>query len=396
MFESVSRGQPGLDLAQLIQTYGPAGGFTLPPGAPVQQPGMINSSGMVKNADGTSSFPDTPRLGLFAAGRQPASPAAPMMADREPLNLGAPPPDQLSGTRPIGTPGIGDGLPGAIPMDPRVRKATAPHFFENGGLGQKLAMAIGPALMAAGGNQAGANQVIANFQRQKEWAAEQVRQRQQDQFAREKFGWEMRKDMRPEIRSVGRSVVSVPFEGDPSVVYQAPTDAEQYAATLGLNEGDEGYADAVMDYTLRSNGPTAYEQRRALEDQRFGNRVNLRGVPTYANLHPRTGGAGRGNGGAPRPPNSVSAAIAPIVAKLASGATLTSAEQSALALYNRGGRGGVKPTLPINPMTPAPRPSAPRLPIKQAGPVRVSSPAEARKLKPGTQFITPDGKLKVR
>jgi hypothetical protein len=34
--------------------------------------------------------------------------------------------------------------------------------------------------------------------------------------------------------------------------------------------------------------------------------------------------------------------------------------------------------------------------IQSVAPVRVSSPAEARALKPGTTFMTPDGRLKVR
>lgn len=126
-------------------------------------------------------------------------------------------------------------------------------------------------------------------------------------------------------------------------MYQAPSDAEQYASTLGLNEGDEGYADAVMDYTLRSNGPTAYEQRRQLEDQRFGNRVSLRGVPTYANLHPRTGGRGGGNGGGPKPPRNTGNVYAPILEKLSKGIPLTAGEQQVLSYYGRGrGRGKIR------------------------------------------------------
>ncbi|MGE0776634.1 MAG: hypothetical protein AB7G25_13075 [Sphingomonadaceae bacterium] len=347
MFNSVARSTP--DLNTLIRMYGPQGGLDAPPRpvAPVNSVAMPNGP--------TAQ----PRFGGFQ-----------------------PPPDRLSGTNPIGT-----DLQQPLPNDPRVDKAMAPRFFESGGLGQKLAMILGPTLMAAGGNQAGANQMIGNFQRQKEWTAEQARQRMQDRIEADKWQWQQRKDTRPDIRTVNGQIVAVPFEGDPTVIHQAPTDAEQYATTLGLNPGDEGYADAVMDYTLRSNGPTAYGQRSQLEDQRYGNRVNLRGMPTYANLHPRTGG--RGTNSPPRTPRSVNEAVAPLLQKLSRGEQLTPAEQQALSYYNRGGRGSGKPSI-------TPRPAAPRLPIKQTGPVRVSTPEEARRLKPGTQFVTPDGKVKVR
>jgi hypothetical protein len=409
VFNSASR-NPGIDLAQLIQMFGPQGGLGLPQAAG-RQPGRINPAGMEKNADGTSSFPSAPPQlkapgtpGMFAAGRQVAPvnsvamPNAPMAQPRfsgfEPTPPG--PPDQLFGTNPIGTPGIGDGLPGAIPMDRRVSQATAPRFFDKGGAWKPTLGILADAMSTLGGGKPTYGPAMLDQQKREQ---EQQRWQAEQDLTRQKFDWEKKKGMRPDIRAVGRSVVSVPFEGDPSVLYQAPSDGEQYAASLGLSEGDDGYADAVMDFTLRSNGPTAFGQRRRLEDQRYGNRVNLKGVPTYANLNSRAGG-GRGNGGAPRPPASVSAAVAPLIAKLASGQPLSAGEQQALAYYNRGGRGG-KPTLPISPgpAGPAPippRPAAPRLPIKQAGPVRVSTPEEARRLKPGTPFITPDGKQKVR
>jgi hypothetical protein len=411
MFASAARKPPGLDIESILQALGqPQPGMTptyVPQlggnasGPTFTQPAPLNSSGAVPRGrppmlpSGHSPLPQPPsRLGSNHI-TVPAS--GNMQPAREPLNFGAPPPDQLYGTNPIGTPGIGDGI---ISSDPRVTKALQPGFFGKGGKGWTIMGILGDAMAAAGGGQA--TYMPAMLERQKR-EQEQQRWMAEQKVAQAKFDWEKRKDMRPDVKVLGRTAISIPFEGDPSVLYQAPSDAENYAATLGFQEGDEGYADAVMDYTLRSNGPTAYEQRRQLEDQRYGNRVNLRGVPTYANLHPRTGGGGRGNGGGPRPPTSVGGAVAPLVAKLARGEQLTPSEQQALSYYSRGGRGGGKPTLPINP-SPAsagpapipPRPAGPRLPVRQSGPVRVSTPAEARRLKPGTQFITPDGKLKVR
>jgi hypothetical protein len=385
MFATATRKPPGLDIDSILQALGqPQPGMTPPYVAQGNGP-----TGMVKNADGTSSFPSTfsaPRFnapgapGMFAAGRPP------MIAEREPLNFGAPMPDDILGTKPIGTPGIGDGV---IPSDPRIAKAMQPKFFGKGGKGWTIMGILGDAMAAAGGGQP--TYLPAMQERQKR-ELEQQRWLAEQKVAQAKFDWERRKDMRPDVKVLGRTAISIPFEGDPSVLYQAPSDAEQYASTLGLSEGDEGYADAVMDYTLRSNGPTAYEQRRQLEDQRYGNRVSLRGVPTYANLHPRTNGRGSGNGGVPKPPRNTSNVYAPILDKVRQGIPLTPGEQQALSYYRRGGG---KPTLPINPGPPAPRPASPRLPIKQAGPVRVSTPEEARRLKPGTQFVTPDGRVKV-
>jgi hypothetical protein len=395
MFATATRKPPGLDIDSILQALGqPQPGMTPPYVAQGNGP-----TGMVKNADGTSSFPSTfsaPRFnapgapGMFAAGRPP------MIAEREPLNFGAPMPDDILGTKPIGTPGIGDGV---IPSDPRIAKAMQPKFFGKGGKGWTIMGILGDAMAAAGGGQP--TYLPAMQERQKR-ELEQQRWLAEQKVAQAKFDWERRKDMRPDVKVLGRTAISIPFEGDPSVLYQAPSDAEQYASTLGLSEGDEGYADAVMDYTLRSNGPTAYEQRRQLEDQRFGNRVSLRGVPTYANLHPLTSGRGGGNSGGPKPPRNTGNVYAPILEKLSKGIPLTAGEQQVLSYYGRG-RGRGKDPAPFNPAPTAPRlpsaqprPSAPRAPVRQSGPVRVSTPAEARKLKPGTVFITPDGQQKVR
>ena len=313
--------------------------------------------------------------------------------ERVPLNFGAAPPDDIFGTKPIGTPGIGEGLPGAIPMDARVNKALQPKFFDKNGAWRDVLGILGDAMAAAGGGQA--TYMPMKLDQQKRWQDQQRWQAEQ-KMAQSKWDWEKKKDMRPDVKVLGRTAISIPFEGDPSVLYQAPTDADQYAASLGFNEGDEGYADAVMDFTLRSNGPTAYGQRRELEDQRYGNRVNLRQVPTYANLHPRNGARGGngngGTGGVPRPPRNTSNVYAPILDKMRRGIALTPGEQQVLSFYGR--RGG-KGTSPL-PITPAPSPVSPRVPSpKSGGPVRVSSPREARNLPPGTEFMTHDGRIKV-
>jgi hypothetical protein len=116
-------------------------------------------------------------------------------------------------------------------------------------------------LAVAAGGQAG---YWPGVQKNREWQAKQKRQEAEDAFEREKFAWQKKKDSRPEVRAVGRSIVSLPFEGLPKVVFSAPSDAESYAASLGLKEGDEGYSDAIMDYVLKSSGPTASERHSHL------------------------------------------------------------------------------------------------------------------------------------
>ena len=357
-----------VDLGSLLRLFGPAGGLGQP------QP----AQSVVSAVSGVPA-----RSGMFGgANRQMAQAALPSPAPREPLNFGAPPPDDVFGTKPItSTIPIRDLAP-----DPRVAKALQPRPFDKGGRGWQILGILGDALATAGGAQPTYMPAMRERQR---LAAEQQRWDAEQQMNRAKLAWEIRKDMRPDVRSVGRSVVSVPIEGDPKVLFTAPTDAEQYAANLGLNPGDDGYSDAIMDATLRGSGPTAFAQRRSLEDQRYGHRVDLRGVPTYANLHPRPAGGGSSNTGTPRPPRSVGEAVAGIVQKLARGEQLTPGEQGALALYNRRRTG--MPTAPL-PALPTALPG----PASGASPVRVTSPDQARSLPPGTQFITPDGRVKVR
>lgn len=98
------------------------------------------------------------------------------------------------------------------------------------------------------------------------------------------------------------------FFGDGNGVYQAPTRGQQYAQTLGLEPGSEGYATALRDQEMGAQGPTAVsnnaaleksrqqwrasmEQQRqqgrtSLEGMRQRNRVDLRGVPTPGRLSP--------------------------------------------------------------------------------------------------------------
>ncbi len=136
-----------------------------------------------------------------------------------------------------------------------------------------------------------------------------------------------------------------PATGTANVVYDGHSDAEDYAAALGLDPSTPEYGKAVQDYVLRGNGPTAFDYDRQLEGVRQGNRVALRQMPTYGQTHPRPS-APRAGGGAPRVPNTLAGAVAPLLVKMASGKPLTPAEQSALSQYQsmRGGGGRGRPS----------------------------------------------------
>lgn len=91
-------------------------------------------------------------------------------------------------------------------------------------------------------------------------------------------------------------------------IYQAPTRGQQYAKSLGFNEGTNSYSDAIRDQELGANGPTAFgnqqtmqnareaqaiemerlrqQGRIGMEGVRQGNRMDVRGTPTYRDQNP--------------------------------------------------------------------------------------------------------------
>lgn len=58
-------------------------------------------------------------------------------------------------------------------------------------------------------------------------------------------------------------------------LYDAPTDAQVYAGSLGYQSGSPDYTGAIRDYVLRSNGPTAVQSRFGLENLRTDGRQRL-------------------------------------------------------------------------------------------------------------------------
>ncbi|MGH6697584.1 MAG: hypothetical protein ACREBX_20135 [Sphingopyxis sp.] len=127
----------------------------------------------------------------------------------------------------------------------------------------------------------------------------------------------------PDFATVNNRRVRIdPTTGQADVLYAAPQDFDDYAASLGAEPGTPEYDRLVQDYVLRGSGPTAtdnyntreewrQDNRLELEGERQGNRIGLqdrrqtgqralKATPSYrqANpLPPRTGSRSGGGGG---------------------------------------------------------------------------------------------------
>lgn len=272
------------------------------------------------------------------------------------------------------------------PVDISKTKVRGPAFNEPGGWGERIQL-LAASLMNAGGNPMGAQSIyqrLSTRQRQQfEQRQQQAMWSRQDAQRAEDRQWQVEdRDARqnaPQYFMSGRDRVQYnPATGDSSVVYDGPEDYEAYAGSLGLQPGDEGYDTALQDFVLRSGGPTAMAGREALEGVRQANRVQMRGVPTYRDLHPRAA-APRAGGDSPSR-QTMAGTMAPILAKVSRGETLTPGEQQAWSMYRprRAAKGGQ-----------AQQGSA-------DNPVPVTTRDEAMRLPAGTYFRNPQGKVMRR
>jgi hypothetical protein len=237
-----------------------------------------------------------------------------------------------------------------------------PGFLGKGGLGWDILGTLADMAAGAGGQQG------------TYWATKRADKLRADELARldaqrrEDRQWQIEdrdyKANLPQYFNSGRDRVQFnPATGESEVVYDGQEDFQQYADSLGLIPGTLEYNNAQQDYVLRANGPTALQGRQTLEGIRQQNRIDLRGVPTYANLHPRpAAGGGSGGGGRGGPPRSTGQVYAPIFAKIARGERLTPGEQQIYDLYGGRGRSGKAATgagaAPIAPTSKGGRPIA--------------------------------------
>lgn len=177
--------------------------------------------------------------------------------------------------------------------------------------GQKIASIIGPALMAASGNEAAAMQMIGHIgARGRDW---DDRAREADLTAAK---WTRDDDIaerernEPRYFASGRDQVRYdPATGQSTLAYDGQEDFQTYATAQGHAPGSDEYARAAQDYVLRGSGPTAFQYDRdlaavkhaqaiLLENARQANRSTLKGLPTYRDKNPLP----RATSGSPRAP----------------------------------------------------------------------------------------------
>jgi hypothetical protein len=327
-------------------------------------PGMDNSTlaaknvldtTMAQNAADPSSQPvqptsfSPPGSSFSGGGYGATSPMAgrnrPGMAFRGPSNGST----ALTPTDPASAPTGIAGLDSAAPLDlsPTARiadptkggvnDAIHPKFFEYGGVGRKIAGVLADGLTdwaAMGGSptamqriqQNGLNQNAARTFATWQQQAEVRRQQELEDRAYE--------DNKPRFFSGGQDQVEYdPATGTANKIYDAPRPEQEYASQFG-QPGTPGFQKALQDYVLRQWGSTAVEAKSGLDDERFQHRADLKGVPTYANLHPHAPAAR-----APRPltTNNV---VGAVLHKGAAGQPLNPQEQQIFSSYVNGRRGG--------------------------------------------------------
>ena len=198
---------------------------------------------------------------------------------------------------------------------------------------------LGQALLMGGGGPLGNAMAVLDVQRQRKAAAGQ----DQAKIMLDQLRWDSEQQdkvaerNKPQFFSGNEDRVMLdPTTGTTKLLYDAPTPAEAYAKSLGLDTTTDEGRTALRDFVLRSSGPTALEGDISLEDARFGHRVAIHGMPTFRQSHP--GAVAPSRRSSPSVPRTTGNVYAPILAKMARGEPLSSGEQQVMAL--RGGRRG--------------------------------------------------------
>ena len=299
------------------------------PSAPVAG-GTIDSLPSISFAPGIAPSP-------FGGGNIP-SPYQPTTANIGPANdQGSPNAALLSAAmRSIG-PGGPMSLPDMGPMTVGNEQITmpppSPHrsfFMADGtGTGNRILGAIGDGLLGWAGQPGTYAKTM------------EARHQEQTAFERGEVQYQRRRADELTDRAADANKVQYfsgnedrvaydPSTGTARTLYDAPTAPQAYATTLGLTPGSPAYSSAIKDYVLRSNGPTAFEGRDALQTDRYGFMSQLQ-APRLANSRRNTDAR-------------TSASIANNMRTTAAtqrGQTMTDARTRGSAAYQgRSGRGG--------------------------------------------------------
>lgn len=185
---------------------------------------------------------------------------------------------------------------------------------------RNIARIVAPALMGLAGNQAMANEFLANQRQQRDQRDKQTHDALElgAKWKYQDHARQMGADLRASTPfSIGRERLQYdPQSGAVDTIYNGQEPFEEYASTLGYEPGTKEYFKAVEDYVMRGEGPSAFDRKtglddhrtandRSLEGYRYGNRLGLEGVrqgnrmttrqsPTYRDAHPGAAG-GRGS-----------------------------------------------------------------------------------------------------
>lgn len=297
-------------------------------GQPLPMPGVISGfGGGTWNMDGSPATPDQ----TGAINPLPGSGSAPVLASREskPNHWSIEGFDKMRSEMPP-LASLPDNLPrrDAGPLGGSMRQP-----FDYGAAMAQLAgpqkkikdwqwilAGIGDVAATMGGGQGRAVQNLVGYRdgmRERQRAAqEQILKWQHGDYEAQRDA-----DLRASAPfSSGRDRVQYdPATGQAQVIYDGPEDFETYAGTLGLEPGSDEYFQAVEDYVLKGNGPSAHSRDlelddhrtsndRGLEAYRQGNRVNMermrqgnrQGMVDYRNANPAPARP-RMSSGSPRP-----------------------------------------------------------------------------------------------
>ena len=323
--EGGSPGTPSLFSGRQVGMMGGSPTMSGQPGAP--QGGISASSAQHSVGPGGDVGP-TPRM---------TDPSSPPNLLSENNDLSPPNTDVL--TRPVDLSNVG---------------VRHPKFLEHGGFGEKALKFLGEFGLQYSAGQGNPAAMLSLQNRAQQQHDQQIWNRQ-DSTRMQDHQWDEEaaaaKARLPDYFMSGKDRVAFdPVTNTTKVVYDGPSDAQDYADALGLNPGTPAYNTAVSDYVLRGNGSTALQNKTAfegvkidgrttVESVRQRDRMQLRATPTYANMHPAPRRGMMGSGG--NPPRSIQGVVAPLLSTIANGGTLTAPQQALVDDYraNRGGRG---------------------------------------------------------
>lgn len=245
-------GQPS---AMLLNPYDESGAI----GASAMRPGYGPSApAMPVDKDGQGRMP--PPTGQLAVGRNP-EPGLDLRGTRSPQGMFASPAPQ----RPM-LPDMMGPINDALAENQRVGDEKGHNGLFPGKDWKTVVGKILPAAingyLAGMGNPAG----IAGLNQMHE-------QRMMEAKTAALIEEERRKALLPQ--QVGKSLVQPDGIGGYQTLYSEPTDAERYAADLGLQPGSDEWANAIREYRAPAWSPWALEGKEHLEGVRYGHRDRL-------------------------------------------------------------------------------------------------------------------------